>query len=1320
MVSGRKLKLLVSFQLLAFFAFSNLYGQKAAIPSSVQICQAASKTIIPIPRKPIFKYQWQDSIQGGQWNNLVNGSNIQGAAKDSLKINNCPSNFDGRKIRCKIDSNGNGVFDYNTNACKLIVNPLVGTPGSISGPSNICSGVTGNIYSIAQVSHANQYTWSIVPSANILSGQGSSSISINFPTTGNYSISVNVFNACDSKTSSPIVVNYLSAVTAPVIGPSQTPICYNSVPAPINSTTLPAGGGGNFNYQWESSPDASVWTPIAGATLSSYSPLAQTASRYYRLKAISQPGCGPVFSNQIFIQTYPQIVSGTIQNNQSICYNAVPQILNFSTPTTGGNGAFTYQWQSSSNNQNWTDISSANSATFQPPALTDTTWYRVKSITQCGSVISAPVKITVFPDFISGNIGTAQSICHTTSPNQLAFVQNPSGGLGSGSYTYQWESTSNSNLTGFTAIAGASNSSYTPTPLSDTTWFRVKVQTLACGFKTTQPVKITVYPALVGGSVQSSQTICNGTSPGQLTLSSVPAGGNGAFQFQWQSSLNGITFSNINGATVPSYTPLILTDTTWFLLKATNTCGTVTYQSVKITVRPPMNAGVLQTPNPVCYNSSPGTISFSAQASGSAAPYDYQWQQSANGVSSWTDIAGATMNSYSPGPLTDTLWLRTKVKSNSCNQSDTTLPIKIIVYGPLQSGSIQPVPAVCYNSSPGLLVFGQLPTGGNPSIYTYQWQSSSNNSSFTNITGASAGTYQPPALLDTTYYRLSITSGSCGTVQTPSIKVIVFPQFVAGTIQGSQKICYNSIPSIFTIGQNPSGANGSFIYQWQSSSDSLTWQNIIGASTSSFQAPALNDTLYYRLKITSPDCGSLFTLPIKVSVFEPLRQGSITGNQSICHNTVPALFSFNEQASGAGSLYSYKWQKSGDLIDWTNIPQSDSIQYLSSALTDTTWFRVLVQSQAGCDTLPTDSIMVIVFPQFQVGSIGDPDSVCKGDSVLISSLNLPKGGPGNFSYGWENSLNQNTWSSISGASDSFLQSRILSDTTWYRVRYTAGNGCGSGLSNQVKIVVDTLPALPVLEGPSNICNLAQNVNYSFPYKKTGDFSFVWSLSAGEFAGRSDTTTSQINWDSLPGIAKIKIQIENRITSCKSSKEFNIEKSPYPAPGPTDIIRKLNSNILVSADSTPTLSYEWGFTKKSTGEKTILSNWNKRYCLLPHSFDTTTYTYWVRSYFPNAGPYCEYISFYQGASGRPATETVEGFPNPANGEYFLRLPDNVPNAKITISDLQGRIFWQSLITNYAEPIRIPLPMVNGILILNCTYIDQEGSLIQSNLKILAGS
>jgi hypothetical protein len=1295
-------------------------AQRASIPSFSQICQAANKSITTSVRKPLWTYQWQDSIPGGQWSNLVNGPNIQGAIKDTLKIVNCPILFDGRKFRCRIDSNGNGVFDYNTNACRISVTSLLGPPGSISGQSNVCFGLAANQYSVPQVAQATQYSWSVSPSASIASGQGTSSISINFPASGTYSISVTASNSCDSKTIGPFVTTYLTPITAPVIGPSQTPICYNAVPSAINSTTLPTGGGGNYSYQWESSADASTWAAIAGATLNNYSPPAQTTSRYYRLKASSQAGCGPVISNQIFIQTYPQVVSGTIQGNQSICYNAVPQILSFSTPTTGGNGSFTYQWQSSANNQTWTDIPSANSVSYQPTALNDTTWFRVKSTAQCGTVNSSPVKITVFPDFIAGTIGTAQSICHNTSPNQLAFIQNPIGGLGSGTYSYQWESTSNSNLTGFSSISGASNSNYLPSPLNDTTWFRVKVQTPACGFKTTQPVKITVHPALVGGSVQSSQTICNGTSPGQLSISSPPAGGNGPFQFQWQSSTNGIIYSNISGSTGSSYAAPNLSDTTWYQVKATNACGTITYQSAKITVRPPMNAGVLQAPNPVCFNTAPSPISFSVPSSGSATPYDYQWQQSANGVTSWTDIAGATLNSYSPGPLTDTFWLRTKVKSNSCNQSDTTFPIKIIVYGPLQSGTIQPVPTICYNSIPGQLAFGQLPTGGNPSNYTYQWQISSNNSSFTNIAGATANTYQPPALLDTTYYRLSVTSGSCGNVQTPSTKVIVFPQFSAGQVQGSQKICYNSVPNLLSINQSPAGANGSYNYQWQSSPDSLTWQDISNANSQTFQAPALNDTMYYRLKVTSPECGSLFTKGLKISVYEPLLPGSISGNQSICYNTIPSTLNFNTQASGAGGQYTYQWQKTTDLVNWLSIPQSDSFQLGSGPLSDTTWFRVWVQSKAGCDTLPTDTVRITVFPQFQAGSIGNPDSVCKGDSVLISSLNLPKGGPGTFNYGWEKSINQNTWSPVSGTSGPLLPSGTLTDTTWFRVRYTAGSGCGTGLSNQVKIVVDTLPAFPVLSGPSNICNLAQNVNYSFPYQKADDFSFLWSLSAGEIAGRSDTTTTRVNWDSLPGIAKIKIQIQNRRTSCKNSKEFNIEKSPYPAPGPTEIIHKKNSNILVCADSTPTLSYEWGFTKKSTGEKTVLSNWNKRYCLLPHSFDTTIYKYWVRSFFPDAGPYCEYISYYQGASGRPASETILGYPNPAKGEYFLRLPDNIQNAKITISDLQGRVFWQSLITNNEVPIRIPLPLVKGILFLNCTYLDQEGSLIQSNLKILAGS
>jgi hypothetical protein len=60
-----------------------------------------------------------------------------------------------------------------------------------------------------------------------------------------------------------------------------------------------------------------------------------------------------------------------------------------------------------------------------------------------------------------------------------------------------------------------------------------------------------------------------------------------------------------------------------------------------------------------------------------------------------------------------------------------------------------------------------LPTGGN-GVYTYQWQSSSNNSTWANISGQTSKDYYTGALGSSTYYRRAVNSGGCPTVYTAS------------------------------------------------------------------------------------------------------------------------------------------------------------------------------------------------------------------------------------------------------------------------------------------------------------------------------------------------------------------------------------------------------------------------------------------------------------------------------------------------------------------------------------------------------------------------
>src|SRR5205085_9199498 len=64
-------------------------------------------------------------------------------------------------------------------ACKNVVRVTAkpATPGSITGPASLCRNANGN-YSIAAVPTATSYVWKVDGNATIVSGQGTTSITV--------------------------------------------------------------------------------------------------------------------------------------------------------------------------------------------------------------------------------------------------------------------------------------------------------------------------------------------------------------------------------------------------------------------------------------------------------------------------------------------------------------------------------------------------------------------------------------------------------------------------------------------------------------------------------------------------------------------------------------------------------------------------------------------------------------------------------------------------------------------------------------------------------------------------------------------------------------------------------------------------------------------------------------------------------------------------------------------------------------------------------------------------------------------------------------
>ena len=146
----------------------------------------------------------------------------------------------------------------------------------------------------------------------------------------------------------------------------------------------------------------------------------------------------------------------------------------------------------------WSDGQTTATAT----GLTAGTYYvTVTDGNACSATTSATVGQPL--GLAPGTAGSDQTICANTAP--LAFSATPPTG-GTGTYAYQWESSTNG--TGWNPVSGATNLSFTSLPLAVSTSFRLKQYSVGCSdFAFTNTVAVTVVVP-VTAVVNPDQYLC--------------------------------------------------------------------------------------------------------------------------------------------------------------------------------------------------------------------------------------------------------------------------------------------------------------------------------------------------------------------------------------------------------------------------------------------------------------------------------------------------------------------------------------------------------------------------------------------------------------------------------------------------------------------------------------------------------------------------------------------------------------------------------------------------------------------------------------------
>lgn len=598
---------------------------------------------------------------------------------------------------------------YNTPPFQLTATASSGQPVSYVSSNTAVATVSGNTVTIVGIgstyitaSQAGNNVYAAAPSVQQKLVVGAATQTITFSAIAPVTYAPNDPTlTLTGSASSGLPVSYTSSnPSVATVTPTGTVTIIGA-----GSTTIEASQTGNAGYLAAPTVDETLTVNKAAQTITFTTiPTLVVGAAPYTLVATSSSG---LTVNFITSNNYIASVSGTTLtlgptggsvtitaeqagNNNYAAAPSVPQTITIdrapafssepqsaATINAGANASFsvtanalptpTLQWQvSTDNGVTWTNLS--NNATYSG-ALTSTltitaassslngAQYRCVATNSVTAVASTTATLTV--DFAPSFTGQPSNEFVATGGN-IAFTAAASGNP---TPTYQWQISTAAGGSSFTNLA------------NNGTYAGVTSGTLSIT-DATSAINGFVYRCVASNSVGSTDsttavlTVGN-VAPGFTTnlqaTATVAAGGNTSFTvvasggpaptYQWQSSPDGVNWTNLsNSSTYSGVTTATLgiTDATttmnpYYRCVATNTSGSLPSATLDLTVT---TTAPNFTTNPTDQSApSGGTVTFTVAASGNPPP-TFQWQVSSDGGTTWTALSDGGIYS---GTATNTL-----------------------------------------------------------------------------------------------------------------------------------------------------------------------------------------------------------------------------------------------------------------------------------------------------------------------------------------------------------------------------------------------------------------------------------------------------------------------------------------------------------------------------------------------------------------------------------------------------------------------------------------------------------------------------------------
>jgi PKD repeat protein len=610
-------------------------------------------------------------------------------------------------------------------------------------------------------------------------------------------------------------------------------------------------------------------------------------------------------------------------------------------------------------------------------------------------------------------------------------------------------------------------------------------------------------PALLTpGTIAANQVLCSGDNPAQLTESAAPAGGPGAYSYQWQYSSNVAgPFINIAGATTFQYTPPAgATNTIYYRRMVTSGVCTPVYSNVIGVTVNPLPVAILTGGETIC----PAQTSIlKVNMMVGTGPFELNIENhgTITGYVSGADIV------VTPA-VTTTYKLLSVKDANGCqvlSPSANLIGTATVTVRALPAITTSPVSKIACEF--GIVTFSVAATG---SDLTYQWLVNE-GSGFNPVTdggvyfGATNSTLSifGATRLMTTYVYHAVVTG-CSTSVTSgdaTLTVNTVPEIV--TQPKDSTVCTNAGATF-----NVTATGTAVTYQWQVNKGSgfvnvADDSNFSGSALSTLtvtNAPATFNNYILRV-VVSGTCGvpvySNFAV-LRVNVAPTVALNPV--NKVICDGSGPVVFT----ANGSGSMDSLRWQVFSAAI-WSDIEdntiysgttsQQLTLSNIPLALNGNQYRLAL---KAKCTTVYTNgaTLTVNANPVVNFSAI-DPVHAC-GSVPLVMNGN-PSGGSGTYS--------QHLWSGdIGPLTNYFVQSPTFNSQIagTYVLNYKVTDNKGCSGNDDVTVIVDA-PEAAYVQDKNNGCT---PLTISFTKDMTGVAKFWWDF--GDDSPKDSVTANPVH------------------------------------------------------------------------------------------------------------------------------------------------------------------------------------------------------------------